>query len=295
MTSAARSVLLTLLVIAVAAIGISRVQPDLAREVHKVKQRDDVFLLPPPAELRAMTLGYRSAAADLLWAKLLLEYGTHWQEHRAFPDVARYFDGILAVEPDFKTLYLYADTILVWTYGGASEADARLARRYLERGTRERPYDAEVWLHYGQYVAFLGPSFLKDEHEIDQWRKDGALAIMRSVELGADAQRSLAAGTILRKAGEVDASVRFWERAYAMAEDPEVREQILLRLRSLDRSSEAESTISAVDRECRSRWPLLSRGACLLVGPPRSPAQCAGPLSYERKTCPRDWQGFIDR
>ena len=62
------------------ALGIALVQPGLAENVHKLRHRDDVFLLPPPSQLRVMTLGYRAAATDLIWAKLILEYGLHWQE-----------------------------------------------------------------------------------------------------------------------------------------------------------------------------------------------------------------------
>jgi hypothetical protein len=276
------------------ALGIAALQPGLARNIHKLHQRDDVFLLPPPRELRAMTLGYRAAATDLLWAKLILEYGVHFQEKRAFPDVTRYIDGILSVEPDFQTLYLYVDTLLVWTSPAAHEEDARKARSYLERGTRERPYDPEVWLHYGQFTAFLAPSFLKSEAEIQQWRKDGALAIMRAVELGADADRSLAASTILRKSGDRDANIKFLERAYAMTDDPETRQQILYKMKMLDATSDAEISQTAIERECRARWRFLTRGECLLVGPARSAATCAGPLSFARDDCPRSWQAFVD-
>ena len=59
--------------------GIALLQPPLAAETHKVHQRDDASLLPPADQLRSLTLGYRAAAADLLWAKLILEYGLHWQ------------------------------------------------------------------------------------------------------------------------------------------------------------------------------------------------------------------------
>ena len=130
-----RSGLLTQLTLAlVCVVGIAFVQPGLAASIHKVRQRDDVFLLPPPNQLRAMTLGYRAAATDLVWAKLILEYGLHWQEKRPFPDVTRYIDGIIALEPDFPTLYEFLDTIVVYSPPpGGTEADARIARTYLER------------------------------------------------------------------------------------------------------------------------------------------------------------------
>ncbi len=277
-----------------AALGIAAVQPGLARSVHSVKQRDDAFLLPPPAQLRVMTLGYRAAATDILWAKLILEYGVHWQEKRKFPDVTRYIDGIIALEPDSPVLYTFVDTILM--YPGpipATAEDARTTRRYLERGTQERPYDPNVWVHYGQFIAFLAPSFLTDKAEIEQWRHDGAIALAHAVELGADAQRSLAASTILSKAGERKATIEHLQRAYAMTDDNEMREQFLLKLRALQADAVAEQSITFVDRELRAHYPFVPRGTGLLLGPRVPPLTCAGPASYARRGCARDWEEAI--
>jgi hypothetical protein len=289
-----RSNLVALAIVAVGVIGIATLQPGLAKNVHKVRQRDDVFFLPPPAQLRAMTLGYRAAAADFLWAKLILEYGLHWQEHRPFPDVNRYIDGILAVEPDFPTLYGFVDTILCYSPTGGTEQDARAARRYLERGTRERPYDPNVWLHYGQFVAFLGPSYLKDEQEIEAWRTDGAIAIAHAVELGADPDRSLAASTILSKAGKHDAAVKHLQRVYAMADDPETRRQISFKLQKLNADFEAEQAVTVFERDWKAYYPHLTRGQALLVGPHRKASACAGPLSYDQARCPADWTDAVE-
>lgn len=280
---------------------IAFVQPGLAQSIHKVRQRDDVFLLPPPNQLRAMTLGYRAAATDLLWADFILEYGLHWQEKRAFPDATRYADGILALEPDFPTIYHYVDTILVYGPVGGTADDARKARHYLERGTQERPYDAEVWLQYGQFIAFLAPSFLKDEHEIERWRIEGATALTRAVELGADAQRSLAATTLLRRAGKQQESAEHLSRAYALTDDADVREQILLRinamrgqaLKGFEDQAEGLRATAIVEQEWRSRYGFLSRSQALLIGPSRSPTACAGPSSFERAECARDWASKI--
>ena len=278
-----------------AALGITLVQPSLATSAHKGRQQDDVFLLPPPTQLRAMTLGYHAAATDLLWAKLILEYGLHWQEKRPFPDSIRYMDAIIAIEPDFPTLYDFLDTILVYPPPpGGTEADARNARRYLERGTLERPYDANVWLHYGQFIAFLAPSFLKDKEEIELWRLDGARALAHAVELGADAQRSLAASTILGKAGERKATIEHLQRAYALTDDPEMREQFLMKLRVLQADAESEVSISLVDLEWKTRFGFLSRSATLLLGPRRGATACAGPSSYQQRGCARDWQEAVD-
>ncbi len=275
-------------------IGIGYLQPTLAKSAHQIRQRDDVFLMPPPNQLRAMTLGYRAAAADLMWAKLILEYGLHWQEKRPFPDAPRYIDGLIALEPDFPPLYDFVDTILVYPAPpGGTEEDTRTARRYLERGTRERPYDPNTWLRYGQFIAFTAPSFLKDEKEIDRWRVEGAKAIVHAVELGSDAQRGLAATSILDRAGEQKATIAGLERLYAMTDDPEVREQYSLRLAKLKGTAEAEQSVSVVEREWRTHYQFLTRGQTLLVGPRRSPTACAGPGSFDRRGCAADWSAAI--
>jgi hypothetical protein len=274
-------------------LGIASVQPGLAGNIHKLHQRDDVFLLPPPDQLRVMTLGYRAAGADMLWAKLLLEYGLHGQEKRAFPDVTRYVDGIIALEPDFAALYDYVDTILVYTPppGGTAE-DARTARRYLERGMVERPYDGKFWVHAGQFIAFIGPAFIKEEKESERWRVDGAKIIAHGVELGGGTYRSLAASTILGHAGEREAQIQHLQRAFAVSDNPEDRAQFIRKLRALQVDADAELAITAVDREL-APYRFLSRGTGLLIGPRRSATQCAGPRSYERQGCAADWTTLV--
>lgn len=276
-----------------AAAGIALVQPPLAKSVHKVKQTDDVFLLPPDDQLKAMTLGYRAAAADLLWAKLIVEYGLHHQEKRRFTSVHQYINGILAIEPDFQLLFKFLDTLLVFAPGGTTVDDVRATRGYFERGVEARPYDAELWLHYGQFMAFLAPAFLEDKDEIERWRLDGAAAIARAVELGSDPDRSIAAATILGKSGEREATIQHLQRAYALSDDAETRRQLLFKLQQLEASLDSERAVTIVEHEWHTRYPFMSRTATLLLGPGRSAAACAGPSSYDRKKCPRDWEMAI--
>ena len=285
--------------VVVAALGIARFQPRLARAVHEVKQRDDVSLLPPPAELRAMTMGYRAAAADVLWAKLLVEYGTHWQEKREWSDAPRYFDAILALEPDHPLVYRFADTLMIYRPMHGTEDDAHGARTYLERGTRERPYDHDVWMHYGQFLAFAAPSFLNDKKEIERWRKEGAEAMARAVELGAEADRSVTVATILGKSGERQAGIRQLRRAYMLTDDPAVREMIANKLQILEASAEKaamEKDTRFIESTWRKSYPFLPRDVYMLVGPFKDPAACAGrdsAVSRERRFCPRDWEDAL--
>ncbi len=293
--SLARTDVVGLAMMALAAVGIAGVQPLLSRTVKQVKQVDEAVALPPPRQLRTMSLGYRAAAADLLWAKLLVEQGLANEQKRTFSGIRQYIDGIIELEPDHRTLYQFVDTLLVYKPGAVgTEQDARDARAYLERGTKERPYDHEVWLHYGQFVAFLAPTFLTNQAEIEQWRKEGALAIAHAVELGANADTNSSAASILAKAGETKAAIEHLKRRYALTEKQDERDQIILKLKKLEASVEVEAVVGAVEGEWRQRYPFLTRGEALLVGPHRDAAACAGPGAYEKPGCAEDWTGVAD-
>jgi hypothetical protein len=275
--------------------GVALLQPRLARTAHDIKEARDVYALPPPAELHAATLGWDAAAVDLLWSKLLVDYGTHWTEHREFLDTPKYADAILELEPTYAPLYRYIDTMLAYRPLQGTEADVRLARAYLERGTRERPEDRDVWMIYGQFIAFMAPSFLHDPADIARWRKDGAEAIGHAVELGGDADRALTAATLLTQAGATEAAIRYLEHAYAFTEHPSmasVHEAIGLRLAQLQSTElreAADVAARAIDARQEAELPFLSRDRYLLLGPVVDPLKCAGLQRAREPSCAADW------
>lgn len=287
---------LAALAIALAAsAGIAVVQPSL--HLAKVKLGTDVTALPPAEHLKTIAIGYRAATADILWADLLVTYGTHASEHRAIEGLTRYVDGIVALDPGHPSVYEFLDTLLVVAKNGgtATPEDVRLVRSYFERGTRDRPYDAKLWLQCGQFLAFIAPSFLVDEREKETYRRDGALAITRAVDLGVDADRSLAATSILSKAGETKAAIRQLEHAYALSDNPETRKQISLKLQRLQATTDTEDAVAKVESDWRTNFPFLSRNAALLVGPSRDPLRCAGPVTSRDPRCARDWSSAVAR
>lgn len=285
-------------------LGIAVVQPRLFQRAKVVKQQGDVFLLPPPTELHAMTFGYDAAAADLVWAKLLLEYGVHWQEKRTFPDIRRFVDAIVELDPSHPTLYRFVDAILVYqpTETNKSQGtadDARDARKYLERGLEAHPFDADLWLHYGQFLAFTGKDFLPDPAEQAAWRRAGATGIARAMELGAPVDKTLAASSILGATGEREASIRYLERAWALADDDVTKDYVLGQLRKVRASSEAaeaEKTGRRFERAWQRSYPFLTRSQFTLLGPMPDPAACAGHRAALTLDCARTWpEAFAGR
>jgi hypothetical protein len=283
--------------IAVSALGVARTQPRLARTAHDAKERDEVYAFPPPAQLKAFVVGYDSATVDLLWAKVLVEFGIHWHEKRTFhPDP--YIDAILYLEPTYDRIYRFADTLLCYHPLHANEADARKTRAILEQGTRERPWDYQVWQEYGQFSAFLGPGFLTnaDAAERDGWRRDGALALSRSTDLGAPGAGALIAATMLDRYGEHMAAIESLERQYAAHDDPEERAEIAAkigRLQATQHFAAEEKAMATIEAIARTHWRFLTKTQLLLVGPFPDAASCAGPASADRPECARDWETLL--
>lgn len=230
-------VLLPWTVFVIAAAGVGALQPHLAQIAHKAGEREDVYALPPPGQLHAATLGWDAAAVDALWAKLLVQYGEHWADHRSFDDTGRYADAILEIEPGYKPLYKIIDTMMVYRPLQGTQSDARAARKYLEMGLHEYPDDGEMWLRYGQFLAYTGTSFLSDPKEQEQWREDGARAMEHAVELGASPDRALTAANIFTKAGQIAVALESLKKAYVFTEHPsmvEVHEAIGRRIELLE-------------------------------------------------------------
>lgn len=185
--------------------------------------------------------------------------------------------------------------MLVYRPLQGTEADARKARVYLERGTRERPEDAALWLKYGEFLAYLAPSFLHDPAESEAWRREGAVAMTRAVELGADAERALSAASLLSQSGETEAAIRSLQRAYAFTEHPAmtaVHEAIGRKLETLQASHTIEAeraAMRAIDARWQRELPFLSRDQALLLGPVVDIARCAGVAASHRPECSREW------
>jgi hypothetical protein len=289
----------------VAASGVAVLQPRLAQTVHEVKERDDVTPLPSPSQLRVAVLGWNAAAVDLLWADLLAQHGAHWSEHRDFTQAPRYLDAILALEPTYQPLYQYVDTLLVYRPMRSTEVDARLARTYLERGTVELPQDARVWRRYGAFLAFFGPSFLADRDERAAWKREGAAAIGRAMELGADADGALEAASLLSGVGPAATKevTRYLEHAYAFTDHPmmqQLHERIGLQLQQLQATVIRDATdtaIHTIDRRQRDELPYVSRQSYLVLGPIVDVPKCAGRAASDDGAsggpCARSWAELL--
>lgn len=298
-----RAKLVTLGLVLASAGAIGAVRGTLASVHQHVKEESDVYVLPPPDQVVALSLGYRSALVDLLWAHVLVSQGLHTFERRRFENLSLFVDSINELEPTFREPYLLADALYTFQGFEPSHDEVLKARAVMERGSRELPSDGQLWLSLGQFVAFIGPgTYLTDENEAQQWRIDGARILARAAELGGEnaniTWQTLGAAGIFHRAGERDAEIRLRLRALAVTDDPELQERLRRELGKLLSEEQKEISIN-LDRQLVDLWqrdlPFIPRGTMLVLGPPVEPARCAGPGHERDPACAFSWKSWAER
>jgi hypothetical protein len=167
------------------------------------------------------------------------------------------------------------------------------------------PDDTRIWKRYGEFMAFLGPSFLADPNERAAWKRDGAAAIGHAVELGADADGALEAASLLSGAGPAATQelTRYLEHAYAFTEHPMMQalhEQIGRKLQQMQQTvirDAGDRAMRAVDGRHAVELPYVSRDRYLVLGPIVDVARCAGPAASDDGAsggaCARSWSDLL--
>ena len=296
--------ILVMLVLSVAAIATTR--PRLGQAVNLAKEQAAVYRLPPPNVLAHAALGYRAAVADYLWAHVLVTQGLRMEDRRPFTEVVQYLDAINYLEPRFREPYRFVDSLLSFQVNDPDrQASIREARRIMERGLAQFPYDSEQYLNYGRFLSYLGPGHLpEDTEERNEWLRTGAKAIARAGELSSDelsAFKAVSAATALKRVGEEDAAISFLERLYTVTDNDEVREDIVQRLRGLWQGRQASLDFE-LSREFDTVWrqdlPFAPRSWLSLLGPPHETWKCAGPRRDRRSraddACINSWSTWSE-
>jgi len=295
----ARVLVLTLTLAAGAAIGGLR--GVLLERTEKLHEKTDVYDLPSPDEVVVLSLGYRSALADLLFAHVLVWHGIHFEEHRRLDFAADYLDTVATLDPTFRETYYFADTIISMQPVKPRHEDYVRARQLLERGLKARPTDTELWLNTGQFIAYLAAPWLDDPNEKAEWKLAGARVLARACELVGSNENipynCITAAGMLSRAGEREANIEFLKRVLVVSDDEAIREKALGYLeRALGQQSQEE--LRAREDRLREAWradlPFVDLTLELVLGPPTAPAACAG-LNAPSVACATTWADWRAR
>jgi hypothetical protein len=288
-----------ILAVSVATVAVTR--SAVATRYARLEDGAETYALPGPDQLRVMTLGYRSAVADLIYAHLLVRYGAHFQKARRFPFVGLYLDAVTTLDPDFTEVYFYADALLTLQPGAPRQEDFDKAREVMLRGTERFPFDTRLWLTTGEYLAYLAPPHLDNPAKAQQWKLEGARLIARACELAGNDEtvpyHCLGAAGILNTAGQREALIQMLTRTLAVTDDPEIREQAL---RALEMwvGERQQDLYARREQAFRARWtaelPHVTLDRMLLLGPGFDPWECAG-SARNNPECATSWLAWSER
>ena len=235
---------------------------------------EDVYYLPSPITLQAISLGHEDALAAALWMRALIYVGDEFAHHGELDNVFRYADAILHLAPDFRKVYSWACTMGLYRPVAPSQEDAVRAVSYLERAANLFPEDYELQWELGAAYAYDLPSFTADPDEKTRLRLRGNDHMLVAASHGAGpAWLALSNATALVGLGEADRAARHLEQVYAITRDEQTREEIAARLAELRSESAAAALRSAeqnLHQEARDNYPWLPVDFFVLIGPRRS-------------------------
>jgi hypothetical protein len=249
-----------------------------------------------------MSLGYRSALADLIFGHVLVGVGIHLSEKRLFEFAGHYIETINTLDPKFRDPYRYADAVMTLQAVKVPEDTYRHARDIILRGARELPFDQDLHLSGGQYLAYLAPSWLSNPAEAEEFRQQGARLLARACELAGSNENvpyhCVTAALLYSEAGNHAASKAFLERLLMVVDDPAIRqlaEAKLDQLRGGAELSEAQKRYRQLVELWRADLPFVTRGAINALGPRFEPAACAGLFRAGEEACETSFRDRLSR
>ena len=281
------------------AIQVSRAA--LTPRFLALSETSDVYALPPPDQVVVASLGYRAALADWLFAHVLVWRGLHFEEKRRFEFAADYLDTVVALDPTFREPYYYGDTLIAMQPVKPRQEDYRRARKLLESGLKARPYDTELWLSTGQFLAYVAAPWITDPKEQADWRLAGARILAQACELVGSNENipynCITAAGMLTRAGEREATIQFLERLLAVSDDDQIRD-MAMRFLQQARGERSQEQVQAREDRLRRAWksdlPFVSLTSELVLGPPFAAEKCAG-IGQLGAECASSWADWRER
>ena len=239
---------------------------NVENRVGDVRERELVYLAPP-GMLKAMSMGYPHLLADLIWVKALVYFGTHFTGDRKYTWLQSYVDTILALDPDYRNVYRWAGTVIM--YGGSITREKVMASiEILEKAHARFPEDWEFSFTLGCNYYFELRS--DDEEQVRRWRRTGAGYIERAANLaGAPHWLTVMVSSLYKKLGQTDLAVAHLEEAYLRTADKNLRREIgmrLARLKSEQLLKDLEQERERFMEDWKQSYPYVPQDLFVLIG-----------------------------
>lgn len=279
---------LLLLLISTFAFGASiLLQQKSASALTSVLDTDDRYYLPPSNWLRAFSLGYTEAAADIVWVKTIVYFGEKMgsKEMEDSKYVTNYLLSAVDLDPRFRTCYTLGSSLTLFhNHGRVTKKTVEMATELLERGISIFPDDGELFFSLGFMHLYEMARFLPEDltDPLTKKHRDlGRYYIGRAALMPkAPPYASMLAATLMVKEG-MDAAVVEHLKAMLLKEtDPRIRAELIATIRS-ETLKAMQSDIAVTERlqqEWREKMPYVPYDIYLMIRPDLPVEETIDPL-----------------
>ncbi|NVB42254.1 hypothetical protein G6O69_30805 [Pseudenhygromyxa sp. WMMC2535] len=254
-----RRILLALLFVTLT--GLTALSHGFVRLDRDAFPRDaDVYYLPPPQHLEAMSLGYREALADLIWIRAVIFTGERTGATN-YAWIIEYLEAIYSLAPRFRKPYAWGGVVFIYSGEAINYEMVDRAVTLYRRGVEAFPEDHELLFALGMLLTRdvqTTPGY--DEAEREQAMEEGVALIRKSAAFGAPPLVRQLAATLVSEGGADQLNIQFLEQQLLQAEDEDHRRLLKIKLQALigEAGFEAiEKTRAQFEATHRAEYPYI--------------------------------------
>jgi len=242
---------------------------------------EDLLYLPQPSALHAIALGHDELAADLVFIRGLVYFGTQLEQKGEYRWLENYLDTITKLDPQWKTPFRWAGVATMYNGKPITNKAVMLSNHFLERGVRQFPEDWELPFMLGSNYLF--ELHTDDPKQKEEWRRIGGEWVRHAALVGgAPSWVPLLAATIMEQEGQDEAAVRHLEEVYVSTQDERTRTEVRNRLLSLHAKidlAREERERDAFEKSWKANLPYAPADLYVAIGAPRPPRMDVAALS----------------
>jgi len=245
---------------------------------------EDRYYLPPPAWLRAFSMGYNEAVADIVWVTTIVYFGARaeFSKRRSGDPGIRegaasaqftvnYLAVVTSLDPRFRKAYSDGARLTLYHKGRITRRTVEMAIELLERGLAQYPNDGEIAFTLGfLYVYELDPFLEPGSAALAEAREKGVDFIRAAATMpGAPPYVSIMSSSLMRREGLDDLIIEHLRALLVQETDPEIRRTLEAQLRDeLGAAAERDIAVtSRLERRWRSEMPFVPFDMFLLLQP----------------------------
>jgi len=259
------------LVIAFGAVGTAHLARELCRDDAPGTVADEPYA-PSPGAAPFAVLGYREAAADLLWVRLVGYFGGTDSTAEAIGSLV---DAIIALDPRYDRVYEFGARTMTIASHGVTQSTFLRAIAVLERGAAEFPDNWKLPYLAGQiYTQDLQTT---DAAQRRKWDERGTALVEAAIRKpNAPAEAATWAATMRTRLGQHQQALDGLREMMLLTSNPLAQRRLVDKLATLEKTDADELAAEMLEANRRFRNERMSRPALpasfyVLIGPRPKP------------------------